>query len=395
MLPYDLPCLIHTSFIQEEIEKDMPPSLNDTHFVNQSDGEVLGHIASYLTPYDNAQWGATSLMVHDAMVNNPPLIQKLDWDFKKGSSPPIGMINSLDEALNSIHSPSIYLTIRNLESTNVRDLVFILNNIHHVNRIHSFNLSGNSTLDVNDLTMIMNCFNNLVHLKILNISSMNLTDDNAIQLSNAFLNMSQLEKLIISSNNKIGNHAQIQLMGSLIHLKNLTELNIKNMKLTDEGIKALGKSFQSMPQLLILNMMFNKLSEASEIILMQSLSSLKNLTHLNVGLMFLKTNAIKELLQSLKNMPFIEKLELMHNSMNADMQRELMNVLMHLTHLTEIDLSNTDLNHEFINDFIMLLKSKSSIKKVFVRGNVNISPDHKELLKEIALIKGIQIQTPS
>jgi len=178
----------------------------------------------------------------------------------------------------------------------------------------------------------------LTQLTNLDLSECNIGEQGTIAVAKSLANLPQLSSLNLTNNN-IEEQGAIALAKSLTNLTQLNRLNLFGNNIGEQGAIALSQPLANLPQLTELNLWHNSIGEQGVIALSQPLANLPQLTKLDLGKNDIGEQDTFVLANSLANLPQLKVLSLDRNNINDDALKVLANTLIPLTKLETLDLS--------------------------------------------------------
>ena len=276
-----------------------------------------------------------------------------------------------------------------------RELVILLNNLHHVPRLSELDLRdvgmGNQECQllatalkyVDKLSSLMlsrdplgqgiselaKHLHNVPHLKQLHLDYTEISEEEVTALAHSLKNVTQLSELVLSSNpvghgiselakhlhfvphlkelylddTQMGKEELTALAHSLKHVTQLSLLRLNKNPLCD-GISELAKHLHNVPHLKELHLDDTQIGEEEVTALAHSLQHVTQLSILTLSNNPLG-HGISELAKHLHNVPHLKWLHLNDTQMGEEEVTDLAHSLKHVTQLSELDLSNNPLGH--------------------------------------------------
>ena len=220
------------------------------------------------------------------------------------------------------------------------ELVILLNNLHHVPRL--------SELDLRDVGMgNQECQLLATALKYVDkLSSLGLSCNplghGISELAKQLPSVPHLKELYLN-NTQMGEEEVTALAHNLKNVTHLSKLSLSYNPL-DHGVRALAKCFPSVPHLQNLMLSCTKINEEEVTVLVHSL---QNVTQLNA--LGLSSNplghGIRVLAKHLHIVPHLKELYLTDTQMGEEEVTALAHSLQNVTQLSKLDLSNNPLGH--------------------------------------------------
>ena len=221
-----------------------------------------------------------------------------------------------------------------------RELVILLNNLHHVPRL--------SELDLRDVGMgNQECQLLATALKYVDkLSSLGLSCNplghGISELAKQLPSVPHLKELYLN-NTQMGEEEVTALAHNLKNVTHLSKLSLSYNPL-GHGVRALAKCFPSVPHLQNLMLSCTKINEEEVTVLVHSL---QNVTQLNA--LGLSSNplghGIRVLAKHLHIVPHLKELYLTDTQMGEEEVTALAHSLQNVTQLSKLDLSNNPLGH--------------------------------------------------
>ena len=225
-------------------------------------------------------------------------------------------------------------------TSDLGELVILLDNLHHVPRLSELHLLdvGMGNQECQLLATALKYVNKLRFLKL----SRNPLGDGVSELAKHLHSVPHLERLFLEDT-QIGEE---EVTALALSLKNVTQLNtlfLSNNPL-GHGVSELAKHLHSVPHLEKLDLNDTQIGEEEVTALALSL---KNVTQLNT--LFLSNNplghGVSELAKHLHSVPHLEKLDLNDTQIGEEEVTALALSLKNVTQLSALDLSNNPLGH--------------------------------------------------
>ena len=232
-----------------------------------------------------------------------------------------------------------------------RELVILLNNLHHVPRL--------SELDLRDVSMgNQECQLLATALKYVDkLSSLGLSCNplgHGISELVKYLHSVLYLEMLFLSNTQMGEEEVTALAHSLKNVTQLSTLSLQNNPL-GHGISELAKHLHFVPQLTGLHLEDTQMGKEEVIALAHSLKNVTQLSNLNLSLNPL-SHGISELAKHLHSVPHLVSLNLSDTKMGEEEVTALAHVLVHVPELMSLSLDKNPLDRG-VTELIKCLKS--------------------------------------
>ena len=244
------------------------------------------------------------------------------------------------------------ITIRDMDPTSeLGELVILLNNLHHVPRL--------SELDLRDVGMgNQECQLLATALKYVDkLSSLGLSCNplgHGISELVKYLHSVLYLEMLFLSNTQMGEEEVTALAHSLKNVTQLSTLSLHNNPL-GHGISELAKHLHFVPQLTGLHLDNTQMGEEEVTALAHSLKNVTQLSNLNLSLNPL-SHGISELAKHLHSVPHLVSLNLSETKMGEEEVTALAHVLVHVPELMSLSLDKNPLDRG-VTELIKCLKS--------------------------------------
>ena len=232
-----------------------------------------------------------------------------------------------------------------------RELVILLNNLHHVPRL--------SELDLRDVSMgNQECQLLATALKYVDkLSSLGLSCNplgHGISELVKYLHSVLYLEMLFLSNTQMGEEEVTALAHNLKNVTQLSTLSLQNNPL-GHGISELAKHLHFVPQLTGLHLEDTQMGKEEVIALAHSLKNVTQLSNLNLSLNPL-SHGISELAKHLHSVPHLVSLNLSDTKMGEEEVTALAHVLVHVPELMSLSLDKNPLDRG-VTELIKCLKS--------------------------------------
>ena len=220
------------------------------------------------------------------------------------------------------------------------ELVILLDNLHHVPRLSELHLLdvGMGNQECQLLATALKYFDKLRSLNL----SRNPLGHGLSELAKHLHNVPHLERLYLNDT-QMGEEEVTDLAHSLKNVTQLSELDLSDNPL-GQGISELAKHLHFVPHLKRLHLADTQMGKEEVTVLAHSL---KNVTQLSLLLLIKNPlcQGISELAKHLHNLPHLEELYLGGTQMGEEEVTALARSLKKVTQLSDIELSNNPLGH--------------------------------------------------
>ena len=220
------------------------------------------------------------------------------------------------------------------------ELVILLNNLHHVPRLSELELCGvgMGNQECQSLATALKCVDKL---RLLRLSS-NPLGHGISELAKHLHSVPHLEELHLK-NTQMKEEEVTALAHSLKNVSQLSKLDLSNNPL-GHGVSELAKHLHSVPHLEILYLNGTQMDEDEVTALAHSLQNVTQLSKLDLSNNPLG-HGVSELAKHLHSVPHLEILYLNGTQMDEDEVTALAHSLQNVTQLSKLDLSNNPLGH--------------------------------------------------
>ena len=238
------------------------------------------------------------------------------------------------------------------------ELVILLNNLQHVPRLSELGLCGVG-MGNQECQLLATALKYVNQLRLLRLSS-NPLGHGISGLAKHLRNVPHLEVLWLNVT-QIGEEEVTALAGSLQNVTQLSKLNLSNNPL-GHGISELAKHLHSVPHLKELYLNDTQMGEEEVIALAHSLKNVTQLSKLHLSNNPLG-HGISELAKHLHNVPHLKEFYLIDTQMGEEEVTVLAHSLKNMTQLSKLSLSYNPLGHG-ISEFAKHLHCVPQLKKL-------------------------------
>ena len=238
------------------------------------------------------------------------------------------------------------------------ELVILLNNLQHVPRLSELGLCGVG-MGNQECQLLATALKYVNQLRLLRLSS-NPLGHGISGLAKHLRNVPHLEVLWLNVT-QIGEEEVTALARSLQNVTQLSKLNLSNNPL-GHGISELAKHLHSVPHLKELYLNDTQMAEEEVIALAHSLKNVTQLSKLHLSNNPLG-HGISELAKHLHNVPHLKEFYLIDTQMGEEEVTVLAHSLKNMTQLSKLSLSYNPLGHG-ISEFAKHLHSVPQLKKL-------------------------------
>ena len=214
-------------------------------------------------------------------------------------------------------------------------------------------------------TLVLRALTEHLQLKLLDLSGNNMTEHVAVALANVIKIISGLQQLNLSNNNF--KSSALIILQALADNRHLEVLDLNSNNMTEVVTKDLANVVKNNFGLKQLCLFDNDLS-ASVVVILQALTEHMNLEILDLGKNNMTGQVAVALAKVLKNNLCLRQLYLSDNDLRSSAVVILQAITEHLQ-LEILDLCGNNMTEQVTEDIVSVIKSNSSLKKLYLSGN--------------------------
>ena len=241
------------------------------------------------------------------------------------------------------------------------ELVILLNNLHHVPRLSELELYG-AGMGNQECQSLATALKYVDKLRLLSLSN-NPLGHGISELAKHLHSVPHLEKLYLNDT-QMGEEEVTALAHSLKNVTQLSKLVLPRNPL-GHGISELAKHLHNVPHLKKLHLCNTQMGKVEVIALAHNLKNMTQLSKLDLSGNPLG-HGISELAKHLYNVPHLKKLYMDYTQMGKEEVTALTHSLQNVTQLSELDLSNNPLGHG-ISELVKHFHNVPHLKELHLR----------------------------
>ena len=304
----------------------------------------------------NNMTGQVSEALANVIKNNSDLQQLSLSNNELGSSAVI----ILKALADNFQLKSLNLNRNNMTEKVANDLANVIKNNLGLQQL---GLSYNNLRS--SATLVLRALTEHLQLKLLDLSGNNMTEHVAVALANVIKIISGLQQLNLSNNNF--KSSAVIILQALADNRHLEVLDLNSNNMTEVVTKDLANVIKNNLGLKQLCLFDNDLS-TSGVVILQALTEHMNLEILDLGKNNMTGQVAVALAKVLKNNLRLRQLYLSDNDLRSSAVVILRAITEHLQ-LEILDLCGNNMTEQVTEDIVSVIKSNSSLKKLYLSGN--------------------------